>query len=56
MRYTVGGHTNEATTDTRVVSGGRRGSSVLAGVREGSSSHSGEWRGIAACSLARERR
>ena len=31
-------------TDTRVVSGGRRGSIVLAGERKGSSSHSGEWR------------
>ena len=30
-RYTVGGHT--ANTDTRVISGGRRGSVVLAGER-----------------------
>ena len=32
-------------TQTRVISGGRRGSIVLAGERKGSSSHSGEWRG-----------
>ena len=32
-------------TCTRVVSGGRRGSIVLAGERKGSSSHLGEWRG-----------
>ena len=36
---------NEANTDTRVISGGRRGSVVLAGERRSSSSHSGEWRG-----------
>ena len=36
---------NEANTDTCLVSGGRRGSIVLAGERKGSSSHSGEWRG-----------
>ena len=42
-RYTVGGHT--ANTDTRVISGGRRGSVVLAGERKGSSSHLGERRG-----------
>ena len=32
-------------TQTRVVSGGRRDSSVLAGERKGSSSNSGEWSG-----------
>ena len=43
--------------NTRVVSGGRRGGSVLAGERKDSGSHSREWRGeVAACSLARERR
>ena len=31
--------------NTRVVSGGRRGGSVLAGERKGSGSHSREWRG-----------
>ena len=33
------------THHTRVVSGGRRGSIVLAGETKGSSSHSGEWKG-----------
>ena len=42
-------------TQTRVVSGGRRGSSVLAGERKGSSSHSGEWRGSGVLSGAREK-
>ena len=42
-RYTVGGHI--ANTDTRVISGERRGSVVLAGERKGSSSHLGERRG-----------
>ena len=32
-------------THACMVSGGRRGSIVLAGERKGSSSHSGEWRG-----------
>ena len=41
-RY-IGRHT--ANTDTRVISGRRRGSVVLAGERKGSSSHSGERRG-----------
>ena len=41
------------TQNTRVVSGGRRGGSVLAGERKVIDSHSGE---VAACSLARERR
>ena len=42
-------------TDTRVVSGGRRGSIVLAGERKGSSSHSGEWRdsGVLSGAMAR---
>ena len=31
--------------NTRVVSGGRRGGSVLAGERKGNGSHSREWRG-----------
>ena len=42
-------------TQTHVVSGGRRGSSVLAGERKGSSSHSGEWRGSGVLSGAREK-
>ena len=46
---------NEANTDTCVVSGRRRGSSVLAGERKGSSSHSGEWRGSGVLSGAREK-
>ena len=56
-RYTVGAAVtqNEANTDTRVVSGGRRGSSVLAGERKGSSSHSEEWRGSGVLSGAREK-
>ena len=41
--------------NTRVVSGGRRGGSVLAGERKGSGSHSRESGEVAACSLARER-
>ena len=50
-------HKMKQTQNTRVVSGGRRGSSVLAGERKGSSSHSGEWKGRGVlCSLARERR
>ena len=42
-------------TQTRVVSGGRRGSIVLAGERKGSSSHSGEWResGVLSGAMAR---
>ena len=35
-----------------MVSGGRRGSIVLAGERKGSSTHSGEWRGSAVLSGA----
>ena len=42
------------TQNTRVVSGGRRGCSLLAGERKGSGSHSGEWRGSAVLSCARE--
>ena len=43
------------TQNTRVVSGERRGSSVLAGKRKGSSNHSGEWRGSGVLSGAREK-
>ena len=43
------------TQNTRVVSGGRRGGSVLAGERKGSGSHSGEWRGSGVLSGAREK-
>ena len=39
----MGGHTN--TEHTRLVSGEKRGGSVLASGRKGSGSHSGEWRG-----------
>ena len=39
---------------TCVVSGGRRGGSVLDGERKGSGSHSGEWRGSGVLSGARE--
>ena len=38
-----------------MVSGGRRGSIVLAGERKGSSSHSGEWRGSGVLSGASSR-
>ena len=41
--------------NTRVVSGGRRGGSVLAGERKGSSSHSGVWRGSGVLTGAREK-
>ena len=34
---------------------GRRGSSVLAGEKKGSDSHSGEWRGCGVFSCAREK-
>ena len=53
MTYAVYGRRSH--TDTRVVSGGRRGSSVLTGERKGSSSHSGEWRGSGVLSGAREK-
>ena len=43
------------TQNTRVVSGGRRGSSELAGERKGSGSHSGEWRGSGVLSGTREK-
>ena len=43
------------TQNTRVVSGGRRGGSVLAGEREGSGSHSREWRGSGVLTGAREK-
>ena len=38
-----------------MVSGGRRDSSVLAGKKKGSGSHSGEWRGRGVLSCAREK-
>ena len=38
-----------------MVSGGRRGSSVLAGEKKCSGSHSGEWRGRGVLSCAREK-
>ena len=41
--------------NTRVVSGGRRGGSVLAGERKGSGSHSREWRGSGVLTGAREK-
>ena len=54
------------TQNTRVVSGGRRGGSILAGgrkggsvfadERKGSGSHSREWRGSGVLTGARERR
>ena len=43
------------TQNTRVVSGGRRGGSVLAGERKGSGSHSREWRGSGVLTGAREK-
>ena len=43
------------TQNTRVVSGRKRGGSVLAGERKGSGSHSGEWRGSDVLSYAREK-
>ena len=42
--------------NTRVVSGGRRDGSVLAGERKGSGSHSREWRGSGVLIGERERR
>ena len=41
--------------NTRVVSGGRRGGSVLAGKRKGRGSRSGEWRGSGVLTGAREK-
>ena len=41
--------------NTRVVSGRRRGGSVLARERKGSGNHSGEWRGRGVLSGAREK-
>ena len=43
------------TQNTRVVSGGRRGGSILAGEKKGSGSHLGEWRGRGVHSGAREK-
>ena len=43
------------TQNTRVVSGGKRSGSVLAGESKGSGSHSGEWRGSDVLSCAREK-
>ena len=43
------------TQNTRVVSGGRRGGSILAGERKGSGSNSGEWKGRGVLSGAREK-
>ena len=43
------------TQNTRVVSGRRRGGSVLARERKGSGSHSGEWKGRGVLSGAREK-
>ena len=43
------------TQNTRVVSGRRRGGSVLARERKGSGSHSGEWRGSGVLCGAREK-
>ena len=55
-RYTVGGHKKRSKQNIRVVSGRRRGGSVLARERKGSgSSHSGEWRGRGVLSGAREK-
>ena len=48
-------HKIKLTQNTRVISGGRRGGSVLAGMRKGSSSHLGEWRGSGVLSDAREK-
>ena len=48
-------HKVKQTQNTRVVSGGRSGGSVLAGDRKGSDSHSGEWRGSGVLSDAREK-
>ena len=57
MTYAVYGRRSHKMkqTDTRVVSGGKRGSRVLAGERKGSSSHLGEWRGSGVLSGAREK-
>ena len=57
MTYAVYGRRSHKMkkTQTRVVPGGKRGSSVLAGERKGSSSHSGEWRGSGVLSGAREK-
>ena len=43
------------TQNTCMISGGRRGGSVLAGERKGSGSHSGKWRGSGVLSGAREK-
>ena len=43
------------TQSTRVVSGGRKGGSVLAGERKGSGSHSREWRGSGMLTGTREK-
>ena len=48
-------HKMKQSQNTRVVSGGRRGGSVLAGERKGSGSHSGEWRGSGVLTCAREK-
>ena len=48
-------HKMKQSQNTRVVSGGRRGGSVLAGERKGSGCHSGEWRGSAVLTGAREK-
>ena len=45
MRYTVGGHKNEANTEhTCVLSGKRRGGGILSGEMKGGSSYLVEWR------------
>ena len=48
-------HKMKQTQNTRVVSGGRRGGSILAGERKGSGSHSGEWSGSGVLSGATEK-
>ena len=41
--------------NSRVVSGGRRGSSIVAGERKGCGSRSGEWRGSGVLTGVREK-
>ena len=48
-------HKMKQSQNTRVVSGGRRGGSVLAGERKDSGSQSGEWRGSGVLTGTREK-
>ena len=48
-------HKMKQSQNRRVVSGGRRGGSVLAGERKGRGSRSGEWRGSGVLTGAREK-